>query len=93
MKLEDNYTNGKKTSEALKEALERVKVATEEAANNIKKINELFRKKLMERGTNNISMEDMLKEIKESESREKAIKKGKKNKTIKNWEKNRFYQK
>ena len=93
MKLENNYTEGKRATEALEEALERVQVTTKEAANNIKKFYELFKKKLMKDGGNNMSMEEMLKEIKESESREKAMKKGKKNKIIKNWEKNRFYQK
>lgn len=47
MKLENNHTEGKRATEALKEVLERVKVTTKEATNNIKKFNELFKKKLM----------------------------------------------
>ena len=58
-----------------------------------KNFNDTFRKRQINGHSKNMSLEDMLKKSIELQSREKTMKKGKKNKTIKNWEKNRFYQK
>ncbi|WP_338631336.1 hypothetical protein [Clostridium baratii] len=87
------YRNREEKNAVINKAMESLKSFANGILEVTKKFNEGFRKKPIERGVNNMSMEDMLKEIKESEGREKAMKKGKKNKTIKNWEKNKFYQK
>ncbi|WWU66119.1 hypothetical protein QJR26_07030 [Clostridium baratii] len=77
MKLEDNHTDGKRTTESLKKAMEALKGFANGMLEVTKKFNEGFRKKLNGERINNMSLEDMLKKSIELQSRSKVMKKGK----------------
>lgn len=91
MIVKEFQIDSKEASRSLKRVINVIK----ENEANLKMLSNVIKKVTAEKGKemNEVSLGEMLNELKAMESKEKAMKKGKKGKKIKNWEKKRFYQK